>query len=235
MGKIQAAMGELPVGQATEIAAALPNTPAGSNTAGVQRAVVELAAQRAADLVTNLSDQARHQMRQIVLRQVERTITGDTSGPSMQTQLVDVFADMNRDWRRIAVTEATEALGQGFVAAQAVGTKLRRVEQYRNVCAWCASIDGRIVTVVDPAAKEKDGDTEVWVGKTNVGRSSAPRKRVGNTLVEREPAERWWIAAGAQHPHCRGRWLPVIQDRPGDDPEFGAWLRATLSKPKDSQ
>lgn len=26
-------------------------------------------------------------------------------------------------------------------------------------------------------------------------------------LDEREPHERWWIAAGAQHPNCRGRWL----------------------------
>jgi hypothetical protein len=70
----------------------------------------------------------------------------------------------------------------------------------------------------------------IWAGKSNIGRSASPRKRVGNLLVEREPHEMWWIPAGLAHPHCRGRWLPVMEDQPGDDPDFGAWLRVTLEK-----
>lgn len=230
MGKIQAGMGELGAKQVDAIVAALPLTVASSNTAGVQRAIVELCANRAAEHVTSLADTTRHRMRTIVAQRLERSLTGDTSGPSLKTQLLDEFAELNRDWRRIAVTEATEALGQGFVSAQPVGTRLRRVEQYRNACTWCTKINGKIFEVADPADPDKDGNTAVWVGKNNVGRSSAPRKRVGDRLVEREPSEMWWVAAGAQHPHCRGRWVPVINDQPGEDKEFGAWLRNLLEK-----
>ena len=231
MGKVQAGLGELSAAEADKIAARLPLTASGSNTQGLQRAVIELAANRAAEHVTSLGDGARHRMRSLVAQRVEKTMTGDLSGPSLQTQLVDEFATLNRDWRRIAVTEATEALGQGFVAAQAPGVRLKRVEQYRNACSWCRKLDGKLFEVVDPAAPDRDGETQIWAGKNNVGRSSAPRKRVGDKLVEREPGELFWCASGAQHPNCRGRWVPVITDEPGDDAEFGEWLRATLARP----
>ena len=229
MGKVQANLAELNPDQADKILQALPGDV--RDAAGftpVQRRVLEFSANRAAEHVTSLADQARHQIRGIVARHVEARELGTEPGPSMQTELLDTFGSLNRDWRRIAVTEAGEAQAQGFIAAQAPGTKVKRFEQYRGACGFCAKINGMVLEVVDPADPDKDGDTQVWVGKTNVGRSAAPSKRQGDILVERDPSERWWIAAGTQHPHCRGSWLPVIQDQPGDDPEFGDWLRATL-------
>jgi hypothetical protein len=68
----------------------------------------------------------------------------------------------------------------------------------------------------------------IWPGKNNVGRSASPKKRVGDVLVDREPDEMWQIPAGLAHPHCRGRWVPVIEDAPGDDPAFADELRAIL-------
>ena len=85
---------------------------------------------------------------------------------------------------------------------------------------------------MDPAKERKDWDNEIWVGKSNVGRSASPRKRVGDAFVEREPEEMWTIPAGLAHPHCRGRWVPTIQDRPGDDAAFGDWMRGVLTAPK---
>ncbi|MNE89563.1 hypothetical protein D3C76_1574810 [compost metagenome] len=82
--------------------------------------------------------------------------------------------------------------------------------------------------MVSPDAPDKDGQTQIWPGKTNVGRSASPMKRVGNVLVPREAHELYWIPAGTAHPHCRGRWVPVLADAPGDDPAFGDWLRKTL-------
>ena len=52
------------------------------------------------------------------------------------------------------------------------------------------------------------------MGKSNLGRSASPRKRVGGALVERLPAERWWIPAGPVHPNCRGFWAVV--DKPSE-------------------
>jgi hypothetical protein len=235
MGRVQANMERAAtLAEADKLLAALPSTieetAARFGLSAVQRAVMEFGRARAAENVTSMSWAERHRVKRIVMRHQEARALGDTSGPSLQSDLLDAMGEMNRDWRRIAVTEATENQGQGYVASMKAGTKLRRVEQYRNACPWCRKIDGAIVEVVDPDELDKDGMTKVWVGKTNVGRSASPRKRAGGTLLDREPDEMYHIAAGAQHPHCRGSWVPVIEDRPGDDPDFGNWLRDTLAR-----
>lgn len=227
MGRVQANMAAVTPGQADKILAApIPDV----SWSGIQQQVREFARLRCADAVTRVSEGVRMQLRQTISQEVEQASLAGRPvwSTALQTRLQDDFAIQNRDWRRVALTESTEALNQGFVASQEPGQRLKRVEQYRGVCAWCAKIDGREFEVVDPAEPDKDGDTQVWVGKTNVGRSVAPRKRVGDLLVEREPQERYHVACGAQHPNCRGRWVPVITDQPGDDVEFGDWLRATL-------
>lgn len=232
MGRVQANMEAMTAEQVDVLLLQIPATLSGARDEfGMTprfRGVAEFAVNRAAENVTRLGDDARHRMRRLVAERLERDFSGDLSGPSLETELVDAFAPLNRDWRRIAVTEATEAQCQGFIASQAGGAKVKRVERYRNACTWCAKLDGRVFEVVDPAVADKDGATQVWVGKTNVGRSAAPRKRVGDLLVEREPHELWWPAAGAQHPHCRGRWVPVLDETPGQDPEFSAWMHAKL-------
>lgn len=232
MGRVQANMEKLTAEQADALLPALPvglaNMPDEFGMTPRLRAVTEFAVNRAAENVTRLGEDARHRMRSVIAHRLERQASGDLGGPSLETELGDVFGGLNRDLRRIAVTEATEAQCQGMVAMQPAGQRLRRVERYRNACAWCTKINGLVVTVVDPAEPEKDGMTQVWAGKTNVGRSAAPRKRVGSLLVEREPDERWWVAAGAQHPHCRGRWVQVLDETPGQDPEFSAWMHAKL-------
>lgn len=227
MGRVQANMAAVTPGQADKILAApIPDV----SWSGIQQQVREFARLRCADAVTRVSEGVRMQLRQTIAQEVEQASLAGRPvwSTALQTRLQDDFAIQNRDWRRVALTESTEALNQGFVASQEPGQRLKRVEQYRGVCAWCAKIDGREFEVVDPAEPDKDGDTQVWVGKTNVGRSVAPRKRVGDLLVEREPQERYWVSAGAQHPNCRGRWVPVITDQPGDDVEFGNYLRETL-------
>lgn len=233
MGKVQANMeAEATPAQADKILAALPSTVAAAagtfQMSQAQKAALEFGAARCAENVRALTDEVRHKLRQTILQQAEEAMLGNP-GESLQTRLFDQFAMHNRDWRRIAVTEAGENQMQGFIASQKPGAKVKRVERYENACNHCRKIDGVVMEVVSPDHPHKDGKTQIWQGKTNVGRSASPRKRVGNVLIEREPDERWWIAAGVQHPHCRGRWVPVIEDAPGEDPAFGAWLRATLS------
>jgi hypothetical protein len=137
---------------------------------------------------------------------------------------------MNRDWRRIAVTEAGENLNQGMISSLPGGAKVKRVEKYRGACAFCRSIDGKVMEVVAASAAEKDGATQVWPGKTNIGRSSSPQRRLGDKLVDREPHELWWIAAGVQHPHCRGGWVHLEQGSLPVDPKFSAWMDKVLGR-----
>jgi hypothetical protein len=234
MGRVQANMDKVTEAQADTVLAALPNTveqaAAQFGLSAAQRAVMEFGRARCADHVTSVTDSARHRIKRIVMRHQEQKALGDTSGPALQSDLLDAMGELNRDWRRVAVTESGENANQGYIASLKAGTKVRRVEQYQGACPFCRKLDGKVFEVVDPNAPDKDGEKQVWVGKSNVGRSAAPRKRVGGALIDRESTEMWWAAAGTQHPHCRGSWLPEIETPEGGDEAFGDWLRATLRK-----
>lgn len=242
MGKVQANMEKLTVAQADKVVAALPNTAGAASAqfalSPLQQTMLEFGNAKAAEYVTSFSESARHKLRSIVMEHAKEQMLKVPGVPSqaLQTRLLDTFAAMNRDWRRIAVTEAGECQTHGYIASLAPGTKVKRVEIYASACGFCRKIHGTIAEVVSPDAPDKDPETQVWVGKDNYGRSGAPRKRVGNELVPRDPDEMWWLPAGLVHPHCRGRWVPVLEDAPGDDPEFGAWLRDLLApKPKEKE
>jgi hypothetical protein len=237
MGRVQANMDGVTAKQADVLLAAMPSTvQAAMDQFGgtpAQATTMQFAATRCAENVRNLANDARHRMRTTIADHVQALELGApvVGGSSLETKLLDQFGTLNRDMRRIAVTEAGEAQTQGYVSSMPPGTKVKRVEQYRNACAFCRRIDGRVVTIVEPGAADKDWDTQIWAGKNNIGRSASPRKRVGSVFKEREPEEMWTVPAGLVHPHCRGRWVPTIQDRPGDDVQFGDWLRATLTGP----
>lgn len=234
MGKVQANMAaQATAKQADVILAALPSTVAAAAQmfalTPLEQHTLEYGKERAVENVRALTDEVRHKMRGVVMRHVEEKIlTGDTSGRSLEGQLLDEFATLNRDWRRIAVTEAGECQLQGYVASVKLFTKVKRVEQYENACGFCKRIHGRIAEVVPADHPNKDGETQIWPGKNNIGRSASPRKRVGDDLVEREEHEMYWLPAGLSHPHCRGRWVPVLDAEPGDDPDFADWIRDLL-------
>ena len=232
MGKVQANMEKPPtLAQADKILAALPSTVAAAvgtfQLSQAQKAVLEFGAARCAENVRALTDEVRHKLRNTIMQHAEEVMLGNP-GEALQTRLFDQFATLNRDLRRIAITEAGECQTQGFIASQKPGAHVKRVEQYANACHHCRKIDGLVMEVVAPDHPNKDGTTMVWVGKTNLGRSASPRKRVGNVLVPRDPDEQFWAAAGLQHPHCRGRWVQTLEFEQEDDKEFSEFLRNAL-------
>lgn len=235
MGKVQANMAKQATAQQADlILAALPSTvkqAAGQfGISKLESHVLDYGKERAVENVRSLTDGVRHKMRGVVMKHVEeKMLTGTTAGSSLESDLFDSFADLNRDWRRIAVTEAGECQTQGFVAACKPHSKVKRVEQYDNACGFCAKINGMVAEVVPADHPDKDGKTQIWPGKTNIGRSASPRKRVGGVLLPRSEDELYWLPAGLAHPHCRGRWVAVLDTEPGEDPEFGAWLSDLLS------
>lgn len=238
MGKVQANMDaeKLTTDQADTILEAMPSTVAGAvaqfGVTGAVRRSLDFARVRAVENVRSLADGVRHRMRHLVAADLEQRANGAVPPctSSLQTKLLDEFGALNRDWRRIAVTEAGEAQTQGFIAALPAGAKVKRVEQYRGACAFCRKIDGVVMEVVDAADPDKDPDTQVWAGKNNIGRSASPRRRQAGVLVERQSDEMWQIPAGLVHPHCRGRWLAVAEAHPDDDAEFAAELALILGK-----
>ena len=198
----------------------------------LQSAILDFAQNRAAELIADIGDATRHRLKKILLDHEEARFMGRPEATlwNLQSRMQDEFAILNRDWRRVAITEVARDANEGLLSTLAPGSKVERIEAYPTACPWCKKIHGRVLTVVDPAKEDKDGETEVWVGKTNVGRSASPRKRVGDELVEREPDERYWIAAGVQHPNCRGTWRLLPDEVPGADPQFSAWLDDLIAK-----
>lgn len=253
MGRVQANMtsaGVVTSAVAEKLLIAMPTTAQASTTAfganAAQRATMDYAVARCAENVRELSNNARHRMRNVIIEHVQAqqlnlaqvtpaaptTAGAKIAQAALESVLLDEFAVLNRDWRRIAVTEAGEAQTQGYIASMPLGAQVKRMEQYRGACAFCSKINNKILTVVDPAQTHKDPNTMVWPGKNNMGRSASPRKRIGQVLKEREPHEMWQIPAGLVHPHCRGSWVAMPQARANDDPQFSQWLRGVLeSKP----
>jgi len=233
MGRVQAVMGSIDADAAAGLAVSFPSTieeaAAMFTFSGAGDAVMAYGKAHACDAVQTLSDAARHKIKRVLLAHEAKKVAGEpVSSGSLQQGLQDQFASLNNDWRRIAVTEAGECANQGMVASLPVGTKVRRMEMYRGACPWCKKIDGHIFNVVSPSTTSKDGKKDVWPGKTNIGRSASPYKRVAGALIPRDPSELWWPAAGVQHPHCRGRWDRVSAAHTGDDPEFAAWINNKL-------
>ena len=234
MGRVQANIAALSAKQADTVLDALPGmteAAARFRFSPRQIAVMNFASSRAADRVRKVSDDTRYRLRNTIRLHTEQRVLGTPGLPgSLQTKLIDDFGVLNRDWRRIAVTEAGEAANQGMVSSMRDGDRLKRVERYRGACPFCRGIDGKIVEVVPPDQQVKDGATQIWAGKDNVGRSASPKRRVGRLLIDRGPGEMWWIPAGTVHPNCRGRWVTTASTREGDDADFASWLKSTLER-----
>ncbi len=192
--------------------------------------ILRFAAAQTANLITNLTETQRTKIKSVVLNGVRRITLGDRQGTwqTLGQELFDTFADLNRDWRRIAITETGNATNSGLIAAVPLGERVRREEAYRGACQFCQSIRGKMLTVVADHHEPKDWDTQVWPSKNNLGRSVSPRKRVDGVLISRSPDEMWSIPAGAVHPNCRGSWSRVASTPPGMNKEYQMWLRGLL-------
>lgn len=234
-GIVRARMGQsIPDDRAARIASILPSRIRDVDPAVIterQAFTIRVAVADACTFVREVADKVRNKMRQIVSRWVKRITLGDAGAvpDKLKQELLDAFGPLNRDWRRIAVTETGNATLEGFIAALEPGTRVRRMEAYTDPCDFCASIRGRVLTVVAPDKEPKDWDTEVWVGKNNIGRSASPRKRIGSILVPREPEEMWSIPAGTVHPHCRGSWVVETGKPAAVSKEFDDWARGLLA------
>ena len=188
----------------------------------------EWAKARVGILIQQVSDNLRARLAGTIIGHIERH--GTAQRGLLEQTLRDTFGAANRDWRRIAITEAGEAATRAYVNAQAPGTRLERLEAYEGACPFCKKINGLQVTWSDTPLDESFGWTHIWPGKSNEGRSASPRKRTADGLVERTEAELWWPPESLAHPNCRGRWLAIPSDEvpPGVDPAFAAWVKQQL-------
>jgi hypothetical protein len=181
LGRVEANFAKMSAAQAESIAQTAPTTakavmrtfPAMTE---VQKATLEYGNAKCCEHVLKLTDNARSDIRKLIVDYQEGVALGGTAAPreALESRLLDRFGTLNRDWRRIAVTEAGNNALNGMIASLPNGTKVKRIEQYRSACSFCKKWHEAVFEVVDPARPKKDGETQIWIGKNNIGRSNSP-------------------------------------------------------------
>lgn len=234
MGKVQALHPTLTTEAAKLLTAAMPTSVlvarAQFRLPAVAQSVMDYGYTHCAEAVVSTSERYKHALKAIVMDHQSQVLYGETPPRSLQAKLFDALGDANLDWRRLALTEAAELSNQGLIAALTPGERVRRLEAYAGACPFCRKHDTLVYNVKAASDPSKNGDTDVWPGKTNVGRSASPMKRGPHGLVERSPNELWWMTAGTVHPHCRGQWHRELAAPPGADDDFAKWLEKHLAQ-----
>ena len=169
-------------------------------------------AARAGMYLTNIKEKARMAVR-------EELTTAAMEGlpqAKLQQRLFDKFSIQNRDWRRVTLTETAMAIQNAKLASVDPKDGWDAVWTSRpNACPYCADQDGKRFRIIDPKnALTANDQTTVYVGKTNVGRSSSPFKKTGE---KRTPAEMWHPCLPA-HPNCCCQWTLVRAKKPAKVP-----------------
>jgi hypothetical protein len=151
----------------------------------------------AAELIVDLRSGAR----KAIANTINEAIQNRKTTKQLETDLFDDFADLNRDWRRIAETEIADNVNNGILLSE-----LEEVDEGETrymigmsgpgACEHCERlIAGQVVVLVgEPVAGgfvtiKGERFPAIWPGKNNVGRK----------------ARNYWATAPL-HPHCRCSW-----------------------------
>ena len=174
--------------------------------------MLEFAAQHGMEHATHLRERTRHML---TSRLYDALLARD-SPQNLAVRLGHEFGTLNRDWRRTAITEVAYARAHGFLAGLPAGSS---VEWFAaaDACTHCRRYHGKTFKV---RSSPGNWDSEVWPGKSNVGRSFAPYKQDGSARAEHELAG----PTIPLHPNCRCRWLRVAAPIEGVSPRLEAYL-----------
>lgn len=164
------------------------------------RNALKFATLHAGEHLQQISDKTRTAVRLALIQAKQQ----GTHPKELAAQLRATFKGLDRDWKRVAITESASIALNGYVMSQGEG-QLVMGQSAPDACEWCADmIHGKIFTVTHtPPSSLTDPrwDTHIWVGKTNVGRVRHARAKGGRVRVSQE----LWKPGIPMHPHCRCR------------------------------
>jgi hypothetical protein len=119
---------------------------------------------------------------------VMRAVHERWTSQELAARLFSTFGEYNRDWRRIALTELSEALSNGYLAGLNEGDRVEGISAV-NACRHCQQkINGKVYEY-SKVPRWDEPDKYVWIGKSNFGRKVAQ-----------------YVACVPLHPSCRCRW-----------------------------
>jgi DNA topoisomerase IB len=144
---------------------------------------IKWASLHAGEHLQGATDDLIQGVRQLVIQARQDRLTPQ----ELAQRLYDKFGEYNRDWRRIAIMETSSAMNNGYLMTLQDGDTLT-IEEAADCCKKCREINvGRTFTY---RVKPGDPETEIWVGKNNVGKKQAD-----------------WKPCVPLHPHCRAKYL----------------------------
>lgn len=178
----------------------MKNTFGASFTRGEQ-ARIEMLTQSAATKITNITDEMRGDIKQILIDGVK----GRKSKSEVSQALFDKMVGDNRDYQRLADTEIQNAVNNSFLREEVQNTPdgqkayFQRIEVIdKNTCAFCKRMNGKIAVWSDKPLKDEkahDGIANfvIWEGKEWNGSTHS-------------------FTTGVFHPYCRGTWVRYDTD-----------------------
>lgn len=153
---------------------------------------VQQAELRTAEKLSEVSNRHKAAVKQLVLQ----AMNSRWSAQQLAQALFDQLGDMNRDWRRVAITELAMATNDAYLAGLSEGDQVW-VPPVEGACKHCQSfLENKSFTVThDPRFMGRGYQDEmnyVWVGKSNFGRKPSS-----------------WIPCIPLHPNCRHRFHKI--------------------------
>lgn len=193
-----------------------------------EKMAIEFAKQRAAEHITRMNNAVKAQIRQVIWQGLK-----ERKNPLVVSQeLFRQFGEFNRDWRRIAITEANAASGDAYMQQMIKDQKIRGKKETKllgqsavDACPWCKeNIHGKVfdlISVDEAPIHDLDSklwDTAIWPGKNNVKRYYSKRKWITSpegtkTLIDRPNSELAKPTISA-HPYCRCWFTPYFEGMP---------------------
>lgn len=146
-----------------------------------------VASKRCGDKVVEVEKRVRDRIKSIVMQAMDERWTAK----ELEIALYDEMGDLNRDWRRVAITELAMAHNDAFLMGVPEGSEVW-VPQLSGSCKYCkALLEGKVFKVLPKEPSNLTYDTEMkylWPGKTNFGRKAST-----------------WVPCLPLHPNCRHR------------------------------
>lgn len=186
-----------------------------------QREAVAWAQYNAAKHVTNAAAQTKDRIAEIVAETIRNRGSAREIRQKLKEELFDDAHELNRNWKRVAITEANAAMSNGYLANLHHGEWVIGFS-FPDACSECKLyIDGKAYLFIEPQISlsypedklerskiEWIWENCVWVGKDNVGRRRSVNKRTENGLRPRDHDE-LWMPSIPMHPNCRCRWVRI--------------------------
>lgn len=146
---------------------------------------LEYLAANAAEHITNLEALTRHQIKQAI----NQAAQSGTSPTDLAQDLLMRFQRLNRDWRRVALTETAQARNDGYLSIIPDGEQIEWSATH-DACPICRHHHARTYIT-----GHGDPRTHVWPGKPPTPPGTTPRD---------------WPRIPI-HPHCRCRWVRTLK------------------------